>query len=168
MYEYRVTKYNPQWRDAKGVFCKEDWTSICDIGKTIAGRRITESEYMQIESAYVDSALRFLELAQIPALKVCGLEDHNDAAKIAEGEELATRDLAPVLRDVLREKYWCRLERTGEAFVHVGYDYYMYIGVAVPDALAIQYARDRGLFVEAFRSPYHAGNGQPPGLPRLD
>jgi hypothetical protein len=58
-----------------------------------------------------------------------------------------------VLRSLLREEYWCRLE-SETAFVHVGWDYYMYISVLKSCPLAESIAQNRGLFVEQFRSPY--------------
>jgi hypothetical protein len=54
---------------------------------------------------------------------------------------------------MLRGDFWCRLESAG-AFVHVGYDYYVYVGVPVESPEAAALARQLGLFVEPFRSPY--------------
>jgi hypothetical protein len=60
---------------------------------------------------------------------------------------------ASVIRRLLREEFWCRLEGA-DGFIHIGYDYYMYLGVArqCPGAEAL--ARQAGLFVERFQSPY--------------
>jgi hypothetical protein len=33
MYKYRITKYNPIYRDPEGKYTIEDWTAISDIGK---------------------------------------------------------------------------------------------------------------------------------------
>ena len=32
MIEYRVTKYNPALRDARGAYIAAEWTSVADIG----------------------------------------------------------------------------------------------------------------------------------------
>lgn len=61
--------------------------------------------------------------------------------------------VAGALRDVLREAYWCRFE-AADAFIHVGWDYYMYVGLLDPCLDAQQEARRLGLFVETFNSPY--------------
>jgi len=47
----------------------------------------------------------------------------------------------------------CRLEGA-DAFVHVGWDYYMYVGVPRPCPAACRQANDLGLYVEDFASPY--------------
>jgi hypothetical protein len=46
------------------------------------------------------------------------------------------------------------LEGVG-AFSHVGWDYYMYVGVPIPSATARERAAALGLYVEEFASPYH-------------
>lgn len=86
------------------------------------------------------------------SLTVAGLEN---SARLplpfSEGALLALSDAAAVLRRVLREE--CRLEAAG-GFLHVGYDYYMFVGVARPCPQATGLARQLGLFVEPCRSPY--------------
>ena len=62
-------------------------------------------------------------------------------------------EVGEVVRRLLRAEFWCRLEGT-ESFVHVGYDYYMYVGVPAACPSAEASARQFGLFVEPFRSPY--------------
>jgi hypothetical protein len=62
------------------------------------------------------------------------------------------------MRRVLREEFWCRLEGP-EAFVHFGYDYYLYVGVPRACPEAEQATRRAGLFVESFRSPYRRPAG---------
>ena len=61
--------------------------------------------------------------------------------------------MAAVIRLCLRAEIWCRLVAPG-AFVHVGYDFYLYVGVSVACPRAIAAATGRGLFVEEFSSPY--------------
>jgi hypothetical protein len=56
---------------------------------------------------------------------------------------------------VLREDLWCRLDGEG-AFVHFGWDYDMYVGVASACPEAQRLATKVGLFVEEMRSRYHA------------
>jgi hypothetical protein len=38
MIEYRVTKYDPAHRDSTGVYFRDEWTSVSDIGREL-GRR---------------------------------------------------------------------------------------------------------------------------------
>jgi len=61
-----------------------------------------------------------------------------------------------VVRGLLREGgFWCRLEADG-GFVHIGWDYYMYVG-AIADVTGIVPAVEAlGLYIESgWTSPYH-------------
>ena len=59
MIEYRVTKYNPALRDARGAYIADEWTSVADIGCEFNGVVLTDSEYRRVEQTYIDSALAF-------------------------------------------------------------------------------------------------------------
>ena len=156
MFEYRVTKYDPTHRNAAGAYTRDEWTSFSDIGRTFSGTVLTRSEYGSAEDRYVAAAVGFLREAGISTLTVAGLE--NIAAvslPFSEGSTLEVDDVGQVLRRVLREEFWCRFEGI-QAFVHVGWDYYMYLGVPSPCPGAVAAARGSGLFVEPFLSPYQA------------
>lgn len=156
MYEYRITKYNPKFRSPSGAYTKAEWTSICEVGKTIAGHLVTHAEYATVESAYVASALEFLDEAGVSSLIVHGLENRRRyPIAFSGGAQFGREELAVAFQDVLREKYWCRFERTAEAFVHFGWDYYMYLGTTKLCTSAIEQAHRQGLFVEECESPYH-------------
>ncbi|MDC4204578.1 MAG: hypothetical protein MPW14_07475 [Candidatus Manganitrophus sp.] len=71
MKQFRITKYNPKYRDALGVYTKKEWTSYSDIGKNV-----TKEEYETIETAYIETAIGFLKEQEIVELRVVGLEDH--------------------------------------------------------------------------------------------
>ncbi len=75
---------------------------------------------------------------------------------LGDESSLKVDEIAPALRRLLREQFWCRLEGAA-AFVHVGWDYYMYVGVPHPCPSATAAAGRRGLFVEPFLSPYVPG-----------
>jgi len=163
VFQFRVTKYDPAHRDDRGAHTRDEWTSFNDIGQTIGGVVLIEAEYQRVEDAHVTAALAFLREAGVPSLAVTGLENKVAVPlPFAEGSSLALAQVGDVLRRVMRGEFWCRLE-AAEAFVHIGYDYYMYIGVPVacPDAAAL--ARQIGLFVESFRSPYHEQRQDDPG-----
>lgn len=152
--QYRVTKYDPAKRDVSGAFLEDDWTSITDIGKTFGGTVLTEDGYLRTERAYEQAAASFMREAGIASLTVTGLENVSRFPEApAEGSILPLEDVEPVLRALLRGKYWCRLQAPG-GFIHVGHDYYMYLGVPAACPGAERMSRDSGLYVEAVRSPY--------------
>ncbi len=154
MHQYRVTKYDPAYRDELGCFTGDDWTSFCDIGSVHCGSVLSLAEYKSVEDAYVESALDFMGEAGIQSLSARGVENYGNLPFApAEGAELEGAAIASVVRSILRDEFWCRLD--GDAsFVHFGYDYYMYVGVVSPCDGAIAGARNRGLFVEPFESPH--------------
>lgn len=154
MVEYRVTKYDPANRDAGGAYTLHTWTSFSDIGYLFNGSALSEAEYLQVENAYIASALEFLHESGVSSLTVRELENHHGARlPFSEGASLSLEQLKTALSRTLREEFWCKLEGP-DSFIHIGYDYYMYVGVPVRCSRAEQVAGELGLFVEPFRSPY--------------
>ncbi len=154
MNEYRVTKYNPKFRTSSGAYTRDEWTSYGDIGRSFGGVELTHEAYQRVENAYVTAAVGFLREAGISQLAVRGLENAKELPLlVGEGDVLRLDQIPDVLRRLLRAEYWCRLE-TVDAFVHVGYDYYMYVGLPRPCSEARQQAEHSGLYVEDFSSPY--------------
>jgi hypothetical protein len=156
VFEFRVTKYDPAHRNAAGAYTRDDWTSFSDVGRAFHGTPLTRSEYDSIENAYVTASVAFLREAGVSTLAITGLE--NSAAvslPFGDGALLDITGVGQILRRILREEFWCRLE-SAQAFVHVGWDFYMYVGVPSPCPGAVAAARKTGLFVEAFLSPYNA------------
>ncbi len=154
-HNFRVTKYDPAFRNNVGNYLRDDWTAISDVGDTFDGVVLTRETYDRVEDAYIDAALALLDEAGVRALVVRDLEHGQDIVPgLREGSRLPLAQLGPALRAVLREDSWCRFE-SDDAYVHVGWDYYMFVGVprACPKAEAL--AVSRGLFVEPIeRSPY--------------
>jgi hypothetical protein len=153
--EYRVTKYNPRFRTSSGAYTRDEWISFDDIGRSFDGAELTRDEYQRVEDAYVATAVGFLREAGVRQLVVRGLENSDRLPlPLGEGGALTVEQIPDMLRRLLRAEFWCRLE-AADAFIHVGYDYYMYVGVPHPCPAARRQAEDRGLYVEEFVSPYH-------------
>ncbi len=161
MLEYCVTKYDPIFRDSKGVYSREEWTSATDIGRSFGGSVLTREQYQRVEDAYVAVAMSFLCESGLSSLVVEGLENSSaHRLPFGEGSALALEQLAEVIRRMLREEFWCRLEGTA-GFVHIGWNYYMYVGVPSLCPKSQELARRYGLFVERVCSPYtHERSGK--------
>jgi hypothetical protein len=153
MNQYRITKYDPKFRDATGAYMKPDWTSMNDIGRSFDGVTLKIEEYLATESAYIDSLMGFISEDDISALRAVGVENHGEACAPKEAHLISVSDLPEMIRSILREQFWCRLE-IDDRFIHFGYDYYVYIGVKNRCAASIKSAHANGLFVEPFTSPY--------------
>ena len=157
MFQYRVTKYDPRFRDATGAFTRDDWISMGDVGSVFDGRVLTPAEYLRVENAYVSAAIAFLTDAGVESLVIADLENHGrfntSALTLDNGSDCDLLTCADIARLNLRSEICCRLE-SESAFLHFGYDYYMYVGVLFECPAAIRHATDSGLFVELFDSPY--------------
>ena len=159
MYEYRVTKYNPAFRTPQGTYTREEWISVHDIGGSFGGNILTREEFERVENTYVASALSFLREAGLSSLIVVGLENRRGhPLAFSEGSSLPLEQIGDAIRMVLREEYWCRFE-SADGFVHIGWDFYMFVGVQHPCPTARAEATKLGLHVEEFRSPYSEVEG---------
>jgi hypothetical protein len=130
---------------------------IFDIGRMYSGAPLTESEYLAVENAYLQSVDELLREAGIQTMQLRGLENRAGHALPEFIQPLALLSVAQCVefaRISLREIAWGRLVVPGRAYVHFGYDYYMYVGLAKKCSRAIAAANASGLFVERFRSPY--------------
>lgn len=151
MFEYRVTKYDPAIRLSGETY--DEWTSYGDVGATFNGIVLNRTTYEKVEAAYISVATAFLREADVGCLTVRGLE-YQKGAKPPYAEGACVEDVAAIMTKVLREELWCRLEGH-RGFIHFGWDYYMYIGVASACPEAQEWATKVGLFIEEMRSPYH-------------
>ncbi|MCB1121952.1 MAG: hypothetical protein KJT03_10410, partial [Verrucomicrobiae bacterium] len=89
-------------------------------------------------------------------LRISGLEDSKSQSGLTEGDRLVGKEIERTLRSIFRNEYWCRLE-SDSVFIHIGWDYYMYVGVLEAKESTIKKIEDRGLYVEDFISPFHSG-----------
>jgi hypothetical protein len=154
LFHYRITKYDPLLRNEHGHFLTEDWTSISDIGRTFAQRLLTQSAYQLVEDAYLSTIELFLNEAQISAMTLAAIEGHGTDISFKKGTSIGFKDILSLSRLTLREELWAKFTIPGKAYIHFGYDYYMYLGVPIQCKSAINSTHELGLFVESFRSPY--------------
>jgi hypothetical protein len=161
---WRVTKYDPRLRDAEGRYTRDEWTSYAQVGRVFGGKRLTLSAYEAVEVAYVSAVSDFAVASGVRSLRATGVECASKRAPKglpfrvvagADSKPFGVESLGAVARACLREEFWCRVVGVNEPFfAHFGWDYYLYLGSSLPCKEAIERARQRGLFVEAFASPY--------------
>ena len=156
-YQYRVTKYDPSQRNSNGNFMKNEWTSHSDVGRIFDDVMLSESVYLDVEATYLFSVEAFLREAKIETLQLRGLENSRGRVLpefIQPQAMLTIPQCVEFSRIALREIAWGKLVSPGRAYVHFGYDYYMYFGLPSKCPNAISAVQNRGLFVELCRSPY--------------
>ena len=154
LYAYRVTKYDPKLRDERGRW--DDWISMSDIGKTFRGRILTLDDYLDVEAKYLTALASFMAEAGVEHLQARAVEKHGDHPAPSEGQRMSLTEAIEVVREILREQIWCRLEAPDNAYIHVGYDYYVYVGSDRSVETSVLLAKRLGLFVDRdFPSPHH-------------
>lgn len=169
MHSYRITKYNPQYRNQFGFYTQDEWTSISDIGTIYKNKKLTFEDYCQVESSYNKAVITIMDFCDVDFLYINQLEKNtvnplnnfyfsNPLPKIYanlhEGQKIYKEEIKQVMQLVLREFLWCKLENEN-MFVHFGWDYYMYIGSSIElSKLVIEQIEKSGLYVEEFYSPY--------------
>ena len=134
-----------------------EWTSYSDVGRIFDGIPLPESEYLNVEVAYLSSVEAFLREAKIETLQLRDLENHRGRAlpQFIQSQAILTiPQCVEFARIALREIAWGKLVSPGRAYVHFGYDYYVYLGLPSRCPNAIAATHNRGLFVESCRSPY--------------
>ncbi len=157
MFEYRVIKYDPRFRDATGRYHRDEWTAISDIDTAYDSVVLTAQEYGRVEDAYVAAALSFLRESGVTTLTVTSLEKPSESPlRVRDGDAIEVARVGSLIRHVLREDCWCRLEGP-HAFVHFGHDYYMFLGVPAACPESRRVAGALGLFVDDVGSPFHPG-----------
>ena len=153
MNEFRVTKYDPQYR-VGGAYTREEWTSFADVGRVFGGEKLTLAAYEQAEAQHIRFLADLAAMCGAGPLRINAYEAYDPGLPWREGQEIPPADLPRVVRDVLRERCWCRLVGCG-FFIHFGYEYYLYVGCGAEEPSVAALAAGCGLFCEAFRSPYH-------------
>jgi small subunit ribosomal protein S1 len=113
--------------------------------------------YLEVEARHLRVVAAFLEESVVDAVRVRDAEPYNEARWWpTEGEVPSRVETIDVVRELLRERGFCRLEADRGLYIHVGYDYYLYVGGDVACERTLDVARKAGLFVDAdFVSPYH-------------
>ncbi|MEU7899241.1 hypothetical protein AB0B45_41105 [Nonomuraea sp. NPDC049152] len=165
-----MTKYDPRLRRADGVFTGDDWTGVGDVGRVFGGEVLTRERYEQVEASYVKAVELFavesgvatlaVRTPELPAGGVFAPEAASGmpfipAHALYDGYEVPLEAGLALVRAMLRgEGVWGRLEAEERFYAHVGWDYYLYVGSRFPCIRSVDAARQMGLFVEEFASPY--------------
>lgn len=175
MNRYRISKYDPSFRDERGYFTGEDWTSFSDIGKEYHGTVLTDLQYTAVEAKYIDAVTTVLRQNQIHTMIVGKLEKRSspaalkemldrchlpfppsDAAfvsRIKDGARLDMTEIEKTVKLVLRDCFWCELSsESGAVRVEFGYDFYVYLQGVNIDADTIASFRSEGIYIESPRS----------------
>lgn len=151
--DYRITKYNPLYRDSEGRYLKDEWTDFSCVGYVFNGEKLTFEDYVYVEQEYIRCILEIINLLKIDVskLKIVGIEKYEKCEW--KNGFLKDKNLELLLQDCLRRRIWCKI--IGKKFqIHFGYDYYMYILCELPYDVVNKICIANNLFCEVFQSPY--------------
>lgn len=143
----RITKYHGYDVEGNLTSPENEWTSYFDVGN-----KVSLEDYILVEDEYINFVISLCYLFSVEKLTVSELEIFDEAGLLKYPESLAINELPLLIRDVLREKIWCKL-LSDDLEVHFGYDFYMYV-VCPLSCDFIKSKIKTSLNVEALQSPY--------------
>src|SRR5262245_16714484 len=139
MHWWRVTKYDPRYRDRTGRYLRDEWIGAAQIGEEFVDGVLTQEEYVRVEGLYAAAVVRLWTASGEPALQIQALEpqsgfglppqtdDLHDVGfgdwRPVNGERVHGAGLEALVRWCLRDLGWCRLVSDGFC-VEFGYDFY--------------------------------------------
>lgn len=172
MCKYRISKYDPQYRDQKGIYLREDWTSYSDIGKIYNGKLFSKDDYLKTEMLYCNAVLNILKINKVKELVLDNLElnfscdemkqmlqskgldlsteEERAINSLKNGDKIDILDLQLYLKFILRECFWCELaDAVSLNRIDFGYDYYIYLySTSILSEEMIKLYEQEGLFIE--------------------
>ena len=83
MFEYRISKHNPKWRNRRGHYTVDEWTCFSEVGKAMT---LEESE--EVEKRYIAAALHVGKSWGDVSIYVEAVEDYQDATTLKSGDSL--------------------------------------------------------------------------------
>lgn len=143
----RITKYHGYDVEGNLTSPENEWTSYFDVGN-----KVSLEDYILVEDEYINFVISLCYLFSVEKLTVSELEIFDEAGLLKYPESVAINELPLLIRDVLREKIWCKL-LSDDLEVHFGYDFYMYV-VCPLSCDFIKSKIKTSLNVEALQSPY--------------
>lgn len=151
MKQFRVTKYNPIFRDKNGAYQKDDWTDYSDVGKCFSGYVLTAEEYYRVENNYIMMCIDVWERQGCPTVHVENVE--NDCFMDVPKTLNDKAELSRIIKGILENQFWAKLVGNN-FFIHFGWDFYMYIGTKLEQSVMSNLALSHHLFCDVMDSPY--------------
>ncbi|MEM8985280.1 MAG: hypothetical protein AAGC95_01030 [Pseudomonadota bacterium] len=178
MFEYRITKYDQSQRDEHGAYIGPSaWTSYSDVGQTFDGKVLTIEECLRVESAYISAAIKLFEQSGLPYLRLTRIEAHEwqkeglrstgrplydpafEAIEFTEDEIVLPKDMRIVLQMIFRGFTSASLEWRNKFYIHIGWDFYMYVGTNKSNGDKVNALIAGDLYADSYYpSPYKAFN----------
>ena len=101
---FRLSKYNPLYR-VDGIYQREEWTSIYDVGTVYNGTKLTMTEYERVETEYINFVVDVLESSGINEVKIAYIEPGKKRCW-RKNKTLNIESVRQFIRDCMREYCW--------------------------------------------------------------
>lgn len=157
---YRLSKYNPKYRDIRGIYLKDEWNSYYDD--------VNIEEYKLIENNYCDSISLIIKKFNIKNFKVKNLEKYSSLYEITQYNKIiltnSQKQIFKIIRNdlilnkyqlydclklLLREFFWCQLESDNKKLIiETGYEFYIHLYCDFIDLEIIKYLKNKNIFIE--------------------
>lgn len=175
MEKYRITKYNPEFRNEKGHYLYDHWTETLDVGKVLEGELVTKEEYLRVEKDYINAVLGILKDCNQEYLRLINFhkdsfrhsleinakewfhESEFEELDLYEDKKVSLEEIPSIVKLNLRSYFFTSLEIAGKFYFQFGYDFYMYVGCPKLSPARIKDLNSTSLFVdEGYFSPYYS------------
>ncbi|MFP9231207.1 hypothetical protein [Pectobacterium cacticida] len=145
-YSYRIAKYRSIDDEGNLHSSPDEWTSFFDVGD-----KVDIDEYHRIENQYIDFVLKACSFFSVNEFRLKGVE-LNGSVQYSENQKIKVEFIENVVKDILREEFWCKLVSDSIEF-HFGYDFYMYF-LSKKDPTFFIKNLNSPLTVQEYTSPY--------------
>ncbi len=164
MIKYRISKYNPKFRDDDGVYLKNEWTSMSDIGKTFDGKVFVKQEYEYVEKNYLNFFVQLCSIYKVDKINIRKIEIYDadylmkdivslpilyNSIKLKNKKicNVTISQATKFLQYCLREKCWGEIV-VGSLCLDIGYEYYLNISSRFEIMSIEDLANKNSLYVE--------------------
>ena len=178
MFEYMITKYDQSQRNEHGAYIGPSaWTSYSDVGETFDGKELTTEECLRVENAYISAAIKLFEKSGLPHLRLTRIDAPEwqkedlrstggplydsafEAIEFTEDAIVLPEDMRTVLQMIFRDFASASLEWRDKFYIHIGWDFYMYVGTHKADYGIVDSLNTTDLYIDRnYPSPYKAFN----------
>jgi hypothetical protein len=173
MKKYRITKYNPKLRNELGYYSDNDWTDISDIGNIFNGKSLSKTEYLEVETDYINSIIKVLQENNQDYLRLVSYDkvafdfflksqkkdwtylDGLGSLSLYEDKKVHLQEIELLIKMNLRAFLGMTLEIKGKFYIHFGYDLYMYIGCPKVSTELRNQLNNTSIYIEESDSPYY-------------
>lgn len=167
--KYEIAKYNPIYYDMEGYYNHDEWTNICDVGKSYENKVFTIYEYLDIELRYINTIIDIMKFVGSKFLTIQYFElDKKHAEKLILNSRFSYYDLpllhyvqtfnknkhitmkmiAPIIKLCMRDYlYVILVDRKHRLKIDFGYELYLRLECCIDKKVLDHIVQYNGLYL---------------------